>query len=45
MQGKKENYTIRIPVELREELQAQADKEGRSLANYIIYLLWKAVDE
>ena len=34
---------MRIPVELREKLQKKADAEGRSLSNYIIYLLEKAV--
>lgn len=38
-----ESYTFRIPSALREELQKRADKEGRTLSNYIIYLLTKAV--
>ena len=43
MPEKKESYTFRIPTELREKLQKQADKDGRTLSNYIIYLLQKAV--
>ena len=43
MSDKRESYTFRIPIELREELQKRADKEGRTLSNYIIYLLSKAV--
>lgn len=38
-----ENFTIRIPKDLRDELQKRADEEGRTLSNYIIYLLRKAV--
>ena len=34
MKEKTENYTLRIPVELREKLQKKADADGRSLANY-----------
>lgn len=43
MPDKRISYTFRIPVELRDKLQAKADAEGRSLSNYIIYLLSKAV--
>ena len=45
MSQKTESYTFRIPVELREKLQKKADAEGRSLSNYIIYLLTKAVSK
>lgn len=38
-----ESYTFRIPTALRQELQRQADDDGRALANYIISLLRKAV--
>lgn len=38
-----ERYTFWIPSELREELQRRADADGRSLANYIIWLLKKAI--
>lgn len=40
-----ENFTFRIPSELREKLQKKADAEGRTLSNYIIFLLRKAVDK
>ena len=39
------NFTFRIPDDLRDELQKRADVEGRTLSNYIIYLLRKAVKE
>ena len=38
-----ENYTFRIPADLRQRLQTLADEEGRSLSNYIVFLLKKAV--
>lgn len=41
----KESYTFRIPSDLREKLQKKADAEGRTLSNYIIYLLRKAVEK
>ena len=43
MKSKTVIYTIRLPIDLREKLQKQADEEGRTLANYIIYLLTKGV--
>lgn len=43
MPDKRETFSMRIPVDLRAELQKRADAEGRSLANYIILLLQKAV--
>ena len=45
MSDKTESYTFRIPSDLRVELQRRADEEGRPLANYIIYLLRKAVSK
>lgn len=33
------NYTFRCPNELREKLEEKADKEGRSIANVVIYIL------
>ena len=39
MREKSENYTLRLPVELRKKLQKKADEDGRSLANYIVYIL------
>lgn len=38
------NYTLRIPDDLREHLQEIADKEGRSLSNLIIFILRNGVD-
>ena len=43
MPDKTESFTFRIPSDLREILQKRADAEGRTLSNYIIYLLRKAV--
>ena len=43
MKDKTESYTFRIPSDLRAELQKRADKDGRTLANYIIFVLQKAV--
>lgn len=40
-----ENFTFRIPSDLREKLQKKAYAEGRTLSNYIIFLLRKAVDK
>lgn len=45
MEKKKDSYTLRLPPDLRDELQKRADAEGRKLANYIIFLLRKAVSE
>ena len=39
----KETFSIRIPIQLRAELQKYADAEGRSLANLIILILKEAV--
>lgn len=38
------NYTIRLPEDLREQLQKIADEDGRSLSNMIIYILRKEVE-
>lgn len=38
------NYTIRLPEDLRDKLQAVADEQGRSLSNMIIYILRKEVE-
>ncbi len=45
MPEKTESYTFRIPVDLREVLQKKADEDGRTLSNYIIYLLRKTVSK
>jgi len=36
-------FSIRIPVALKAELQRRADEDGRSLNNYIMLILKKAV--
>lgn len=33
------NFTIRISDELREKLEKDAKDQGRSIGNYIIYIL------
>ena len=38
-----ERYTFWIPMDLRRELERRAIADGRSLANYIVYLLRKAI--
>ena len=38
-----ERYTFWIPIDLRKELERRAEIDGRSLANYIVYLLKRAV--
>lgn len=39
-----ETFSLRLPPSLRAELQKRADQEGRTLSNYIVYLLRKAVE-
>ena len=41
--SKSVSYTLRLPEDLRVELQSRADRDGRTLSNYIIYLLREAV--
>lgn len=36
------NTSIRLPLDLKERLQAAADEEGRSLNNYMIRILQEA---
>lgn len=43
MPEKTESFTFRIPSDLRAILQKKADAEGRTLSNYIVFLLRKAV--
>lgn len=38
-----ERYTFWIPMDLRRELERRARADGRTLANYIVWLLRKAV--
>lgn len=37
-------YSIRLPKDLRDKLQALADEQSRSLSNMIIYILKKGVE-
>ena len=37
-------YSMRLPEDLRDKLQAVADEQGRSLSNMIIYILRKEVE-
>jgi predicted HicB family RNase H-like nuclease len=43
MSEPRETFSIRIPVQLRWELQKRADSEGRSLSNLIIHILKEAI--
>lgn len=36
----KEQVTIRLPAELKERLQQEADKRGYSITELIIFILW-----
>jgi len=38
----REQITIRLPVEMKEELQQEADSLGMSLNGYIVWLIDKA---
>lgn len=37
-------FTLRLPNDLRSKLEERAKNEGRSLANLIIFLLWKGIE-
>lgn len=37
----KEQITIRLPVELKEKLQQEAEKRGYSITDLIIFILWE----
>ena len=39
MEKRKEKITVRITTELKNQLQQQADKDRRTLADYIFYML------
>lgn len=45
MKSKTTMFSMRLPDDLREKLEAIAKEQGRSLTNLILYLLRKAVDE
>lgn len=56
IKGKKENegrcknmlerkqITIRLPADLKTQIQQQADKEGQSFNTEVIILLWKGLE-
>ena len=37
---KKQQITIRLPVELKEQLQQEADRRGYTLTDIILFILW-----
>ncbi len=39
--GEKEQITIRLPANLKERLQQEADKRGYSITELIVFILWK----
>lgn len=39
----REQTTIRLPYELREQLQKEADKCGYTITDLIIFILWNFV--
>lgn len=39
----REQTTIRLPVELKEELIRQADKRGITLHDLIVFILWEGL--
>lgn len=41
----KEQTTIRLPVDLKERLQQQADKRGYSLNAFLLIILEQAVNQ
>lgn len=45
MKVKTTMFSMRLPDDLREKLEAMATREGRTLTNLIIYLLRRAVEE
>jgi predicted transcriptional regulator len=44
-ENKDTTITIRISTELKKKLEQMASKESRSLSNYIVYLLNKAINK
>lgn len=39
--SEREQTTIRLPAELKEELQREADRQGVTLHDLIVFILWK----
>lgn len=44
-ENKDTTITIRISKALKDKLESMANKDGRSLSNYIINLLTKAIEK
>lgn len=36
----REQITIRLPAELKEQLQQEADKRGYTITDLILFILW-----
>jgi predicted DNA-binding protein len=45
MNDNKPTTSIRLPVDLKAKLQAESEKQGRTLSNLIIYILKQYVDQ
>ena len=41
--SEREQTTIRLPAELKEELQREADQQGITLHDLIVFILWKGL--
>nr|DAJ56117.1 MAG TPA: antitoxin [Caudoviricetes sp.] len=41
----REQTTIRLPAELKRELQREADERGYTLSDLIMFILWKHYPE
>ena len=41
----KKQMTIRLPADLREELQREADRRGYTETDLIVFILWNFVHE
>ena len=39
----REQTTIRLPAELKEQLQQEADRRGITLHDLIVFILWKGL--
>jgi len=45
MNNKNPTTSIRLPVDLKAKLQAESEKQGRTLSNLIIFVLKQYVDQ
>lgn len=41
----KEQTTIRLPAELKEKLQQEADRKGYTVRDLIVFILWDSVHQ